>query len=290
MRILFFSLLITWSHLGSANAWVKSDYDHYIKVFYNTSSAELNESSTSTTEQTKSNIGLYAESGLGFLPWKSQVSFSLLHKTIDRTIKQTKEGHKSSSFADIRLIQKHAITSKEIFNTGIQFLLAANTGVIIPLTREKFQSGNEDLRASEITTGNTALLSSIDRGKIGYIYGASTTLNYKTYWLNINHSIDALADAKYYAHNYDIALGVGLPFNSWLQLSSAWNKSSSATAETSTGTSSNTESLIKTYSASLGVTFYNGFAIEGGYDYIINSDKNWSAEEVFTVGLSHRSL
>ncbi len=276
-----------------ASGWVKTKSDHYAKLSYSLNTSTFDTEVESTTFEQRSNtIGFYGELGLGFLPWKSQLSMDISRLSIERTILSTNEGLTSAALSDLKLIQKHKVASFKFNGTPIGVNLAANTGIILPFTGESFRVGNEADRAGEIgAPTNTDLISSIDRGKFGYIYGLSATLSFKTFWLSSDHLVTQIHDGSYSNHTFNGSLGMGLPLNSWVQLSGSWDKGqlNGATATVS-ASSDDGENNLSSYTAGFGLTFYKGFALEGAYSVTSFSDESWVDDKKFTIGFSHRSL
>ena len=131
-------------------------------------------------------------------------------------------------------------------------------------------------------------MGSIDFSKTAYIYAAGFTLQYQTFWGNLEHQVRPFSDGSQSRSDTTLALGVGLPLNSWFQLS--YTHAKFALSLTDNNNSIQEPRDQSSASASIGVTVFKGLAIEGEYTYRFAGEKDWSDEQQFGFGLSYRKL
>jgi hypothetical protein len=273
-----------------ANGLVKGANEYYFKLNYsmtdNTFETE-GEDNLDFDEDMRS-FTLYAEYGLSLFPWNSQLIMNTARKTIERTGHDLIDSHKTSGLTDTEITLKHKIGSKQFESFPLNINVAAKTGYIAPTTKKKFRTNRETERADEVPEGRETLIASIDRGKQAYLYGLGISFYLSPVWLNISHSTRSQADSEYQVLIFESSLGVGLPFNSWLQVNSTQSKIPGNIVGAS-DKSIRTQTLWQ-YGASFGLTVWQGLAVELGYRDDRNSDDRWERGRTYEAGLSYRSL
>ncbi len=288
-NILSIFVILFFAESAFSNGWVKSKYDYYFKLSYaHTTGSFISDDSNLGFDQTLETAGLYAEQGLGFLPWTSHFALSYSYKAIERNSTTLNHKHTTGGFTDLSIFHKNQVVSTRIPRTKINLRVALTYGLSLPTSSENLRIGMESERFNEVPSGSEHLISSVDRGKLGFNYELGMTFGYQSYWLNFGHGVNPLADGTFSSYNVSASIGAGLPFQSWFQLSA---KRTFTPGDTIGGSSEEVRNSKQTsLTASLGVTVFKGLAIEAEYALMMQSDERQETENTFGFGLSYRKL
>ena len=276
------SLFLSFSSILKAGAWVKESGKYYTKFSLSQSSERLYNSETSSENylQKDQTWALYGEFGLP-LAFPLQMSAYIPYKSIERNTPDKSENFVSKGLGDTTLSLKYLLLEPSSFlETPANFLLALSLGTTLPSTATENRYKNEEKRHGELSSENHHLISGIDRGKVLFSLAIESSVYWKALWFSLSEKI--LGSGSGTASRETIMdLGLGLPSNSWVQISwsqlisrdqNLWN-----TITTKTG-------------ASLGWTAISNIALELGYFMIKSSDKAWEDHNELSLGLSIRTL
>lgn len=265
-----------------ANGFVKSSNQFYTKLSVDQTQRKSSEKFAINQTETASRV--YAEYGLG-LPWQSQAVVKLAHLSIATESEDLKDKFTSAAPADSDFELKSAIGTTSL--GPLELRLAQTLGLNLATTSKKFRHTNIDDRRDDAPATRRHLIASIDNGSNALILGFGASLSYSAVWINIEQRVENDLVGKWHNLQSSAALGVGLPANSWLQVGvSQFRSYGSATSALTDATSSTTVST----SASLGYTFYQGFAAEFGYTRNIDDQHVWSKQIQYQLGISLRSI
>ncbi len=278
--------------LALAGGWVKQPADYYVKLGYGLPQTQEFRPSDSSGAEKRDMItesySLYGELGVP-AKWPLQVSLSAAYKSVTNKSVDVEDSFKNASFADTRLVTSHGIFSgniSESFPLGVA--TAGRLGVVLPTTPNEFRQGNESNRFDDVPASRTDLISSVDRGVASVIVGGGLSLSYSPVWFSLDLDVTAPYEMIFATQKLAASLGVGLPFNSWLQLTA------SRTGETAPFLDGDrAEEGTKTDSSaalSVGLTVYRGLALEAEAAYNQTSVEDIADWQSYSVGVSYRSL
>ena len=275
---------------AQASGWVKGEGDYYLKVFGNTTQSYLNRSGEASTnyDESVSQFGYYVEAGLP-APWALQAALSGSRKSIERESTELGDKFSSEAMTDVELSFKHGLWSGAL-GGGVSLSAALETGLIFPVTPKEYRSGEESERQETIDgedAGRSFLISAVDRGRSGSVYGLGTSFSFRGLWLDLGRSytsFDKVSNGLGAASgSTQVNLGVGLPSNSWVQVGVSRNADYNFEAAAA-GARTNVLTL------SGGWTAFGGYALEVGVDRNNSIENTKAAYNQYTVGISHRKL
>lgn len=286
---LFLLFLFLPDHSLLASGWVKEAGKYYLKLSH---SSTEDKAFTATSEdmqfeEIEQPTAFYGEVGLPYLPWNSQLSVSFANKRITRKALEAGDKHTSQGLSDTQLKVKHQLGTFQFSPVGIAVSLT--TGGNIPTTRERFREGNENQRFGDFGQLQVRdfLVSSLDKGKAGYIYGYGISSAYRFLWLGVSQEATSFSNfgqgLKPGVATTEVSFGSALPFNSWVQTFYRQFREF-AYAD---GISDNTWA---TKGASIGLTFFQGAALEVAYSQSSSLKQGYADYQVIEVGVSYRSI
>lgn len=287
--LLIFGLLLT-ANSGFSSGWVKEDEKFYTKLDHSESSERMFDHGGYKFEQVEQTTAVYAEYGLKNSP-KIPLQLSLYSalKTIRRQDPVVNDHFTSRGFTDTDLMAKSQFGQLPVEGgTKGTFYFAGIAGLTLPTTSKKLAQGNEEQQAPEMPADRRFLISSVDRGKPAVIGGVGTTYFYNFLWTNLGLIYKYGTSGAWSAMQTDLALGFSLPHDSWIQfLTSRLANSDRSRDDSSVSRTNNTRS--STNVASLGLTIWNGLAVEPRIEKTASSDSSFENGTVLALGLSFRN-
>lgn len=271
------------SATAQAGGWVKGKNEFYTKVAMDKTSDRPFEE---FFKETETNLSIYAEYGLP-VNRPTQIQFYGAIRETTRTDPETDANFSGQSFTDSEIRARHKLGQVQLGSAGTTYF-AGGVGFILPTTGEKFRVGNEEQRSDDVPEDKTYLIASIDRGKPGALLDLGLTHSVKSFWFNLSPAYKRAFNGDFSITVWDVAIGSGLPFNSWVQIAYSYSKSQDE-IESSTTTES-TSSTDTGLGASLGLTFWQGLALELGYKTRSTKGGDWEDGQTWSAGLSFRSL
>lgn len=272
-----------------AGGWVKDSGNFYVKGSWGIPSTQRYRPSDAALrlDTETSTYGIYAEVGLPGL-WPVQINFASSYKSILRQSPSFDDKLKNASVTDTRLVSQHSLFAGELA-PGVGLAVATRLGAVLPTTPEDFRSGEESRRFNKVPAGREPLVTGVDRGELAWTLGSGASVSFSPVWLSLDMDVTSASDATFAAQQSAVALGVGLPWNSWFQISFSQNKDPYVALDQA-GVPSVESTTETRASAALGLTVWNGLALEGDASYHQTSAQDWEDWWSFSSGISYRTL
>ena len=296
-RILTALAVITSCPTAFASGFVKDAGDHYTKLNLSVQPRQSYGTGTEAFREDVREVSLYSELGLP-LPWRSQVSLYVPWTMVTRTAATLGDKFESASFADLRVGLKLDLGSRSFFaesSLPLTVYLATDSGIVLPTTSSSYREGNESSRYGDAPQGASFLVASIDRGISRWTQGLGLSVVGGPVWLSGRFALSQDVRPKSPESSVGLDLGLGLPWNSWVQM--GWERIAALAAEeeskdSATGKERPPPLRLETkLKGSLGLTVWDGLALELGYTQ--NRTQTGSLSPItsmWLVGLSYRSL
>jgi hypothetical protein len=267
-----------------ANGFVKRPNEVYGKVSFSADKKMTETSGAGDYVKTTQQVQGYGELGLP-LPWRSQISLSTSVRQVTRKSVDKGDSFESRGFSDTQLNFKSLVHEGELarpLGVPVAFLFAAEYGLNLPTTREKYRTGNESVLAAGVSPERVFLVSPIDRGVLQTRQGLGVSLFSSGVWLSMSHMTSVDRELSAPGQTARVELGTSLPQSSWLQLSF---QNSSSNDNTNSASAQKTPHSEKSFGFSGGYTFLPGWAAETGITFVNSVDfHQWS------VGISYRTM
>jgi hypothetical protein len=274
-----------------ANGFVKAKGAHYSKVAATVSQTRTIGSGSTAYSQNAQEFSLYSEVGTP-MPWPLQLSLYAPYKSIERQSPDFGDKFKSAAFGDTILGMKTALGTVELVKTKqfpLSLALAADFGLTLPTTSNKFREGNETQRLSGLDPSGVFLIAPMDRGLMRWSSGIGLSVYSSLGWLSgsVKQSQDVRPGSPEW--NTNVTLGFSLPLSSWIQFSVS--RTGSEKKDPTLSTTAPSLAFEDKGEAGLGISVWRGLALEGSYSVSVYRPKaerpplrQWSA------GISYRSL
>ena len=289
MKYLCFILTLFFSSQALlANGWVKDKGQYYAKIGYSQTSERDFRAAPGSFSEKESAASLYGELGLG-LPWTSQVTIYTAYKTIERDGLAAGIGsYTAASHTDTKLNLKSRLFSlNQVGTLPVSIFAALTTGVNLPTTPDEYSLGSDE-RLGDVPAGAPWLVGPVDKGETGSILGLGLSAYYGGVWANAGYTDERETGGDWQDGKWEFALGVGLPGNSWIQ--AGYSRLRSTFTSGDAGDADTANETTEERGISLGLTVWQGLALEGGYLLSQKIDSPWEDWAGYTVGVSHRTL
>jgi hypothetical protein len=298
VRIVFFVLSLSIGQpMGAfASGFVKDSGKIYSKISFSKTpehSIDFQGSSTSSTYRESAwSLGLYSEIGLGWFPFKSQLSAAVSLKSITRSGSNgASDSFESRGLTDSEVTAAASLFEGElgqVFGSSVYFAVAPKLGLVIPTTGKRFREGQESQRYEDAPAGRESLVAAVDKGKWRLKPKLGMSISSSGVWVSLEGSQSQNVAPSAAEHEWGTALGASLPLNSWIQIGFAQTRSSEV-VQNDKLECGYSDKIDHKWSSGLGLTFYEGAALELNYEQLVPKTSGVPSTQ-FTVGLSYRDL